>query len=602
MKINLKLALISAVIFALLAVISGVIMSKVIYPSFTKVQNEQNLRDAQRLRSLLFSEMESLDHSADNWSKSDSLVKISETSRPERAMDITPSMLRDVGADIVLIIDAKGQVIRSIYYLKSGKQFIVTIPKTLQDLLVPIARRTLYGEEHFGFLPCTNRLCDSNTVVEGEDYHIPIMLSVRKILPSDRSGDVRGVLLMGRQITPAVLGRFQNELGLKFFLQPASPEFFENRGDSLLRLVPNNNQVTVIQPLPDINGNQTIEAIMNISRRITELGYRSVIFAVAAITTTALLVIAALWLMLRLQVVNPLRILTTQVLGVRSGILRPAESQPYLKLERRDDEIGVLAKELSQMLVRLDEMVARIDESRQVAETAYEAKSQFLAVITQDLRAPLTSIMRLAEEIRSQPDGNIQQCKDNAREINNASRQLLTLVNDMLDLANTQAENFQIIDEQVNLVDLIQQSVRSLQAALTTAGIVLQLEFPADFPQLRGDVDRLRQVVLNLLRNAQKFSLPGGKILVKGEVSGEGAIILTVSDQGIGIDAQNIERLLSPIKINDSDIARRFMGTGLGLSIAKRLTEAHGGTMRIESEQGQGTRVTVTLPAERVIR
>ena len=407
---------------------------------------------------------------------------------------------------------------------------------------------------------------------------------------------------MGRAITPAVLGRYQNELGLKFILQPTSPEFYESANDNLLRLVPNNNQVTVIQPMADFEGRQTIEAIMNISRRITELGLRSVIFAVVAITATALLVIAALWLLLRFQVVNPLRILTSQVLGVRSGTMRPAESIPYQKLEQRQDEIGVLAKELSQMLGRLDEMVARIDESRQVAETAYEAKSQFLAVVTQDLRAPLTSIMRLAEEIRGGPESNHQQCKDNAREINNASRQLLTLVNDMLDLANTQAENFQIIDEQVNLVELLQQSVRSIQPALTAAAIGLQLEFPSNFPQVRGDVDRLRQIILNLLRNAQKFSLPGGKITVRGVASPQTGIAITVVDDGIGIDAQNIERLLSPLKINDSDIARRFMGTGLGLSIAKRLTEAHGGTMRIESEQGQGTSVTFTLPPDRIIK
>ena len=183
MKINLKLALISSVIFALLAVISGLILSQVIYPSFTRVQNEQNLRDAQRLRSLLLSEMENLDRSADNWAKSDSLVRLSESSSPAKGMDITPSMLRDVGADIVLILNSEGRVIRSIYYLKSGKSFIVAIPKPLQDLLVPIARRSLNGEEHFGFLPCNNRLCDSAYNNEAEDFHIPIMLSARKDSP-----------------------------------------------------------------------------------------------------------------------------------------------------------------------------------------------------------------------------------------------------------------------------------------------------------------------------------------------------------------------------------------------------------------------------------
>ena len=366
-------------------------------------------------------------------------------------------------------------------------------------------------------------------------------------------------------------------------------------------MVPHNNQVTVLQPFQDINGHQSIESVMTINSDIIKLGYRSLIIIFVAISITALLASAVLWVFLRYQVAKPLRILTRQVLEVKSDILHPEESPDYKNLELRQDEIGVLARELMQMLKRLDEMVARLDESRQVAETAYEAKSQFLEVITQDLRIPLTSILRLAEAIRANPDAHHDQCRDNAREICNATRQLLVLVNDMLNLANTEVENFKIAENQVNIVSLVQQTVRNMQAGLNAAGISDSGRVPPGFSEIRGDIDRLRQIVLNLLTNAKKFALPGGKIVVKGVHRPATGLVITVRDNGIGIDPQNIERLLTPIKINDSDIARRYLGTGLGLAIAKRLTEAHGGQMRIESEQGQGTVVTLTLPYERVL-
>ena len=219
MKINLKLALISLFIIFVLTGISGFIVYSVIYPSFSEVQSQQNQRDAQRLKSLFLSEMDTLDGSADNWAKSDTMVRLADNYRLSGSLEITPSMLRDVGADIVLILNADGHIVRSIYYLQSGQKLIVAIPKPLQDLLLPIARRTLEGEEHSGFLPCTNDFCVTRPAAAGgesrEEFHIPIMLSVRKILPSDRTGDVHGVLLMGRGITRAVLGAVSERIGLE---------------------------------------------------------------------------------------------------------------------------------------------------------------------------------------------------------------------------------------------------------------------------------------------------------------------------------------------------------------------------------------------------
>ena len=183
-----------------------------------------------------------------------------------------------------------------------------------------------------------------------------------------------------------------------------------------------------------------------------------------------------------------------------------------------------------------------------------------------------------------------------------SARHLLTVINDILDVAKIDAGGLDLEDSVVDPVELAEDVVRKVGERAQSAGIAIEARHQDHLPAVRVDRAKIEQVLLNLLSNAIKFTPGGGRVALAAERSAGGGLCFIVRDSGIGIAARDLTTALTPFGQVDSQLARRFEGTGLGLPLSNALVELHGGRLRLDSTLGEGTKVTVELPAERVIQ
>ena len=237
------------------------------------------------------------------------------------------------------------------------------------------------------------------------------------------------------------------------------------------------------------------------------------------------------------------------------------------------------------------------------AETANRAKSEFLANMSHELRTPLNAIIGFSEMMKNEslgPMGN-DRYREYAIDINDSGLHLLALINDILDLSKIEAAKTDLCEENLYIPDLI-RSVRTLVTGWQEKkGIELNIDTAERLPMLRADGRRLKQILVNILSNAIKFTESGGRVTWTTWYGAEGGFVFQITDTGIGIALDDIPKALSTFGQVDSALNRQYEGTGLGLSLTKALIELHGGCLDLQSELGVGTTVTVRFPVTRVV-
>jgi PAS domain S-box-containing protein len=268
------------------------------------------------------------------------------------------------------------------------------------------------------------------------------------------------------------------------------------------------------------------------------------------------------------------------------------------------DVTGRVARERELAEARDDLEHARAEEvmARNLAEAGSRAKSDFLALMSHELRTPLTAVIGFADVMRGELFGPLGSPKyhEYCRDIEASGRHLLELVGDILDLAKVESGRYVLTEGTVDLDALVRASIQLLGERPALKGIIVNTRIERSL-KIHGDERALKQVLINLLTNAVKYTPSGGQVeLTAGIVSGS-ALELIVSDTGIGIPAAELALVQEPFAQASNSGAAGEDGSGLGLSIVRTLVELHGGTLTIESDIGTGTRVSVRVPAERVL-
>jgi signal transduction histidine kinase len=273
-------------------------------------------------------------------------------------------------------------------------------------------------------------------------------------------------------------------------------------------------------------------------------------------------------------------------------------------LQETPDEVGELAGSFRRMVEKLHDLMRGHRERAVIAEEASRAKSTFLASISHELRTPLNAIIGFSEILKNQMFGPLGSARYRGYvdDIHGSGVHLLSLVNDLLDLAKAEAGKHELHEDNLDIGEIAGTCQRLMAERAHDAGVRLEVVDRLAGCLLRGDERKMRQIILNLLSNSIKFTPRGGLVTVDAGLAEDGGLQLAVRDTGIGMAAADIAKALEPFGQVSDVMTRETGGTGLGLPLTVKLVELHGGRLAIESAPGNGTSVIVKFAADRTVR
>lgn len=242
-------------------------------------------------------------------------------------------------------------------------------------------------------------------------------------------------------------------------------------------------------------------------------------------------------------------------------------------------------------------------KAKEVAEAASLAKTEFLANMSHELRTPLNSVIGFSDILMGETFGPLGKPEyvDYAKDINDSGKHLLALINDILDVSRIEIDGLSLEESKLDVAMVVNSCGRLVGERAKRANLEFEVIIKEPLPVLFADERRVKQIIINLLANAIKFTPQGGKVTLKVETDNDGCLAITIADTGIGIAPEDIRKVMSVFGQADGSLARKYEGAGLGLPLSKKLTEMHGGKLEMISKPGVGTTMTIRFPKERIM-
>jgi signal transduction histidine kinase len=402
--------------------------------------------------------------------------------------------------------------------------------------------------------------------------------------------DARGRLIVHPNPSPVLKGSDEKARPLlqaaKGLLpaQPSDPITFQSTGldgelvfASALRMPTTGWLLVVTQPAERLLADVRVSAV------------RLVLLLTATILAAFL---ASAWFARRLG--DPILGLATQARELGRGNL---DARSYVQTRDEVEELSTAMNQMAEALKRsTSNLEGLVAEKTRELQLANEHKSAFLANVSHELRTPLNAVIGFSEALEEELFGKLNdKQREYVADIKTSGLHLLALINDLLDLSKIEAGRMELDRAVFAVAPVLDGALNLVRSRALQGSVRLSLHAPAAIADFYGDARRMRQILLNLMSNAVKFTRPGGDVTLAVTDSPD-MLTLTVTDTGVGIPAEELPRLFEPFTQASSGGDARAEGTGLGLALTKRLVELHGGTIDVTSEPGAGSTFTVHLP------
>ncbi|MCA8964051.1 MAG: response regulator [Planctomycetes bacterium] len=538
--------------------------TRLLRPSFEALEVKNLERNCERARKAFADQALNLSSKVGDWSLWDDTYEYIESRAEEYVTaNLNAESLETLNLDFMVFVNARHEVVHiALRETDVGTTISEAAVRELLQQRPRVLKHDGAKSSHYGLMPLRSRM---------------LMLASRPIHRSDLTGDSRGCLLAGRILDETSVAALANLTQLNLTVR-ATPQ--QQYGTVIDRT---DDDIRGSIGLLDMFGTPIATCSITMPREITREGEAALrLLLVALLISSGLALLTTLWGIDRVVLRRMRKLRTTM-----QDIIRTGDLGKKVVLEGRD--------EISDLAGSLNDLTDRLSQTQHRLIHANEARSQFLANVSHEVRTPVTAMLGFIDLMQDDTLPRAQQ-QDFVRTIRRNAQHLLTILNDLLDTAKIESGQMTVDLVPVDLPELLREAVDLVRPGAARKGIELGLEQRTPLPQMiRTDPTRLRQILANLLGNAVKFTEQGSVRLVAA-MTGEEQLGLAVIDTGIGISAEQQERLFKPFAQADATTSRRFGGTGLGLVLSRNLARCLGGDVALESAPGAGSTFTLTLP------